>query len=332
LKNPEFRKNAMSTGTHVSIDELISLKRQAAVLAVPPQRKILSSQAGGYRAPFRGRGMEFDETRIYQPGDDVRTIDWRVTARSGLTHTKLFREERERPVFLLVDMSYSMRFGTRVAFKSVIAARAAALLAWSCADNGDRIGALLFDDDRHQDLRPTRGRRGVLALLNALSTFSSSNSTPGAASSVPWIEGLQRATSITKPGSLIFLLSDFDQPSARAEQLLSQLQRHNEVVAVFIHDPLESALPPPDRYTISDGRQFCSLDTSDAALVEAYQSRFENRQRMLYRICTRQRVRVIPLSTAQPVARTLALGLKTRVSRKPVNGPGSGAEVSHGNA
>ena len=128
---------------------------------------------GGYVSPYRGRGMEFEEVRAYQPGDDIRNMDWRVTARTGRPHTKLFREERERPVLFLVDLGPSMAFGTRVAFKSVVAARAAALLAWAARDNGDRIGGIVFAGKRHRELRPAARERGMLPFSRHWSTCNS---------------------------------------------------------------------------------------------------------------------------------------------------------------
>ena len=128
------------SGVRIGIRELIALREQAARLDLSPRGRVLATRIGGHLSRFRGRGMEFDESRVYQPGDDPRNMDWRVTARVGIPHVKLFREERERPVWLLVDQGAAMRFGTRVAFKSVIAAQAAALLGWAAVDRADRAG------------------------------------------------------------------------------------------------------------------------------------------------------------------------------------------------
>ena len=141
-------------GIRLTIDELLALRREALALDLSSNYRVSSTLAGGYRSKFRGRGMDFDEVRLYQPGDDIRNIDWRVTARTGKPHTKLFREERERPLFLLLDQSKHLFFGSRVAFKSVIAARAASLLIWASITAGSRIGAVLFDDSGHLEHRP----------------------------------------------------------------------------------------------------------------------------------------------------------------------------------
>jgi uncharacterized protein (DUF58 family) len=193
-------------GITVSLAELIGLREEALRLDIAPRGKILATRSGGHLSRFRGRGMEFDESRLYVPGDDPRNMDWRVTARTGKAHVKRYREERERPVWLLVDLGPSMRFGTRTAFKSVIAARAAALLAWAASEQGDRTGGLIFDETRHFEHRPAPRTRGLLPLLNALSQQPLPGEDGGHAEFTTAALQLAR---LVRPGSLAFLLSDF---------------------------------------------------------------------------------------------------------------------------
>ena len=156
---------------HVSPSTLIALRGAGESLTLKASR-ISARQSGNYLSRFKGRGMEFDEARLYQPGDDVRTMDWRVTARTGKPHTKLYCEERERAVLTWVDMRPTMFFATRGAFKSVIAARAAALLGWSANRQGDRLGGLVFNADTHHELRPKRGKSATLKMMQLISTAS----------------------------------------------------------------------------------------------------------------------------------------------------------------
>ena len=247
-----------SDGTRVDLSELIAMRHEAKRLNMAPGGKVLATRSGGHLSRFRGRGMEFDESRVYQPGDDPRNMDWRVTARSGQPHVKLFREERERPVWLLVDRGPSMRFGTRVAFKSVIVARAAALLAWAAADQGDRVGGLVFDETRSYQRQPAVGNRGVLPLLKALSQDPLPGSDTGYGS-------LSRAAQFllgsVRPGSLVFLLSDFTGLDARNSDWLIQLTRGNEVMMIHTYDPLEAArrlsAPRPASRTTSQWATEC---------------------------------------------------------------------------
>ncbi|MEE8339720.1 MAG: DUF58 domain-containing protein [Xanthomonadales bacterium] len=150
-------------GIHLSASELIALKPRCNALSLPMHRPSVSALAGAYRSRFRGRGVDFVESRAYLPGDDIRNMDWRVTARTGKPHTKIFQEERERPVLVVVDASPSLYFGTRTRLKSVAAGQLAASVAWAAVRRGDRIGAFLFAGDKHRELRPAGGRRGAKA-------------------------------------------------------------------------------------------------------------------------------------------------------------------------
>lgn len=293
-------------GIEASLEELIALRGRAGELRLSPRRQVLSQQSGGYHSPFKGRGIDFEEVRGYQPGDDIRTMDWRVTARTGRPHTKLFREERERPVLTWVDQGVSMRFGTRVAFKSVVAARAAALLAWGAAENGDRVGGLLFAGREHHELRPRARRAGVLPLLNRLAEGIVSDE----ASDL--VAALTRLRRVAHPGSLLFLISDFfaglDSSAARTH--LAELARHNDLVLIFVYDHLEAVPPPPGRYLVSDGIRKLLLDGGDARLGERYREHFAMRRDGLKRHARRLGIPFIELATDQPLVETLRDGLR----------------------
>jgi uncharacterized protein (DUF58 family) len=305
-------------GISVGLDELIALRQQARSLDIAPRCKVLATRSGGHLSRFRGRGMEYDESRVYQPGDDPRNMDWRVTARSTRPHVKLFREERERPVWLLVDIGPAMRFGTRVAFKSVVAARAAALLAWAAVDNGDRIGGLVFDGQRQYERRPAARTHGVLPLLNALAEISRpAEAGPGrSAGGLPPLASLSaaagRLVNLVRPGSLVFVLSDFADLTAADGAWLARLGHGSEVVLVHVHDPLEMSAPPPQRYPVTDGRRQGLLDTGVAALRERWRERFADRIALLERLCRQHQAHLIGLRTDQPVGEGLKQGLRPR--------------------
>lgn len=294
---------AEQRGATVSLKHLIKLRAQARGLTLKAGKKVATAMAGQYTSSFRGRGMDFDEVRIYQPGDDIRAMDWRVTARTGQPHTKLFREERERPVFFLVDQSPTMQFGTRGAFKSVIAAEMAALLAWASSDSGDRIGGLVFSGSRHVELRPVSGQRGVIHLLKTI-TERPPAETPGHSGAMD--QALARLRHVTRPGSMIVLLSDFRQLGDEGERHLGYLAQHNDILAVFIYDALEANLPPPGRYNVSDGRQIVAIDTVQAGRRDHYRERFQARRHQVERLFRRRGVSLLEMATHQPVAETLS--------------------------
>lgn len=297
-------------GVDLTAHELIQLRSQALVSGLAPRRRILTHQAGAYLSAFKGRGMDFEETRAYQPGDDVRNIDWRVTARTGQAHTKVFREERERPVFCVVDLGPSMRFATRVAFKSVIAARAAALLAWACVGHGDRVGGILFAGGTHRELRPASRDRGVLLLINELCKLH--RQTPEADLVGKDLErATKRLQRLARPGSLLVFLSDFYALSDEVAHALSRLAQHSDVMLGMVSDPLERQAPPPGRYRISDGRREAELDTRNPRLIRRYNQPYQSRLERL-RELRGQGVHLVMLSTDRPVAESLRQGLRER--------------------
>lgn len=243
---------AMSA-TEVTLDDLLAMRLRAHRLERFAQR-VTGSHAAVHVSRFRGRGVDYAESRGYQPGDDIRQMDWRVTARTGRPHTKLFQEERERSVLLVVSLNASMRFGTRVRFKSVQAARTAALIAWATVMSGDRVGAIGYGPDINAEVKPSGGMRGALRCLRALAEWDAIARAAGAAPAVPLAHALQRAQRIARPGTQIVLLTDGFDADESAEAVFSRLAQHCDVAAVLVRDPLEHRAPPPGRYAlIGDG-------------------------------------------------------------------------------
>ncbi len=302
---------------NVKLDTLIRLYRLANQLPLKSKR-IHSRLSGNYISTFKGRGMEFDEARPYQPGDDIRSIDWRVTARTGKTHTKLYREERERPVLLWVDLRKPMFFASQGCFKSVLAAKAAALLAWSSTQHSDRLGGLVFSEQQHTELRPQRGKSATLHFLKQLSEHSAwqDNNTTANIEPQPADQALNRLRRVAKPGSLIFLISDFRNMNGQSESILAQLARHNDLVMIFINDPLEQQLPPAGYYKMTDGVNELTINTSSKSLREQYQQRFTAHKQHLKNLCKKLGIFYINLPTNKPLLESLQKGLVLRQKQK----------------
>jgi len=275
----------------VSLKTLINLVGPAASLSLQPA-SIRSRQNGGYVSHFKGRGMEFDETRLYQPGDDIRSIDWRVTARTGKTHTKLFREERERPVFIAVDDRAAMHFATRGVFKSVLAAKLAGLLAWTAQHHGDRMGGQIFSDNSCRELKPQNGRYAVLRFLNALT-----QSEAGVSEAITLEHAWLRLSQHVRPGSLVYIISDFRGVDAKAESHLAKLAQHCDVVLIFIYDPLESSLPSSGRYRFTDEQREVIFDANDQRQLINYQQHFEQRLQQVQQIAKKKAMMFVQCST-----------------------------------
>lgn len=294
---------------------LIRLSGPARAIALDVLR-VNSLQTGAYVSHFRGRGMEFDESRPYQPGDDPRSIDWRVTARSTEAYTKLFREERERPVLVVVDLRSTMHFATRGCFKSVNGSRAAALIAWAAHHRGDRLGGIIFGDTTHRELKPRLGRRAALRFVHELVGHrdwqpSEESAADGAEAFTQAMSSLRR---VARPGSLVVVISDFKNFTRGAKSYLSSVARHNEMLAVFLNDPLEHDLPPPGRYRLVSPNDELAIDTYAPAARRDYHDAFEQRRNELETFCQRYGIHLMPLSTDDDPVSALqqALGRRSR--------------------
>lgn len=300
----------------VSVSQKGLIRLSGAARAIPLDvLRVNSLQAGAYVSHFKGRGMEFDESRPYQPGDDPRNIDWRVTARNSEAYTKLFREERERPVLVMVDLRSSMHFATKGSFKSVNAARAAALIGWAAHHRGDRLGGILFGDTVHRELKPRLGRRSALRFLHELVAHPDWNKTEQAedeSSEEALLQAMAALRRVARPGSMIILISDFIGMTRLARSYLAGIARHNEVLAVFVSDPLERRLPPPGRYRLVSKNAEMMIDTFARGARADYRHEFEARREQLERFCQRYGVHMMPLSTDDDPVEALQRSLGRR--------------------
>ncbi len=283
-------------GAYTELNRLVSLHSYAAEFKLSARRRAGAPLAGEWKTRHRGRGIDFEEVRLYQPGDDVRSIDWRVTARSQQPHTRVYREERERPVMLAADMRSSMFFGSRHCFKSVTCASLLSCLAWSALANRDRVGGLVFGDRSHRDIRPRRSKHSVLEWIRQLDRYSHLLSTP-CDDPVQSPEGLasllEKLVHICKPGTAVIIASDFHDFDDQCRKRLFQLSRHTELTLFLISDPLEQQLPVGGRFWVTDGRRR-QLLSSDSHHGDALQRRIDQ----LSQLCGPLAVPLHHLSTA----------------------------------
>ncbi|MDX1695353.1 MAG: DUF58 domain-containing protein [Ketobacteraceae bacterium] len=306
-------------GVYVSMEELVAIQSRHCTLDLRGRRKALTAIAGSHHSSFRGRGIDFDEVRIYEPGDDVRNIDWRVTARTGKPHTKLFREERERPIYIVVDQGQSMFFGSQEAFKSVVAAKAAGYLAWGSREHGDRVGGFIFNDNEVQEIRPKEGKKGIQQYLRLLIQFNQKLTAEGIASGKrsAFINALEGVKRVIRPGSLAFVISDFKHFDDITLQHFSLVARHSDIVCIQVYDPLEQQLPPPGSYSFTNGQRAVTVNTHSKDLRKHYRLRFLEHQDRIRQQLASIAIPLIEISTADSVADVLnsSLGMKAR-SRK----------------
>ncbi len=265
--------------------------------------------AGQYHSVFKGHGMEFAEVRQYLPGDDVRTIDWNVTARTGTPHVKRFVEERELTVMLLVDTSASTHFGTVKQLKSEMAAELAAVFAFSAITNNDKVGLVMFSDEVELALRPKKGTRHVLRVIREVLSFRprGRGTDIGAA--------LEHLNHVTKRRCVTFLVSDFLDPGAQLA--LKIANRRHDVIAVVLDDPREETLPPVGLVELEEaesGRRLV-VDTGDASVRRAYERAAAERRRERERMLRSVDVDAIVVRTDRPYAEALLRFFRMRERR-----------------
>jgi uncharacterized protein (DUF58 family) len=281
-------------GIEVELAELVALRARALGLATGRPRTSRAASGGLRSSPFRGRGMEYAESRLYAPGDDVRHIDWRVTARSGRVHSKLFQPERERVTAVVVDRSRTMAFGTRQCFKSVQASRLGALLAWLALADGDRLCAAAFGA-RQALVPPTGGRRGALRLLETL--VESGRLPPATGTDTRLPDTLDRLARLLRPGSHLLLLLDPRSVDADAISAVRRLSAHHDLIAGLLVDPIERQPPPAARYPVAaaGARRVLALDETPAR--EAWARHFDEQLQQALQGLSRSGVRAQAIGT-----------------------------------
>ena len=292
-------------GAYVDLHDLLALRFRP--LAEPRLAATVVSARGGTRlSKLHGRGIDFSEVRPYQPGDDVRTIDWKVTARRNIVHTKVFREERERLTLVVVDQTQSMFFGSHVRLKSVAAAEFAALAAWRSISHNDRVGGVIIGNRElaihkpYRNVKPLARFFGDLVRLNR--ALVPGSPLPGRQHVT---DALMRVRRLARSHYRIYFISDFDPVGEHWQETFRALARHNEVVAIRVYDPLERELPPADRYTVTDGRDRWQFDAGDRRFRERYRRRFEAAERDFETMCRNNMVATASLSTDDNVQRAV---------------------------
>tara|TARA_R110002073_G_scaffold60282_2_gene151485 strand:- start:4122 stop:5060 length:939 start_codon:yes stop_codon:yes gene_type:complete len=291
-------------GVYTSLRSLVRLRYTARGFDYLPRQPLRSLLSGRKRSRLRGRGLDFDELRHYRPGDDIRNMDWRVTNRTGKPHVRVYTEERDRPVIAVVDQRLAMFFGSRYRMKSVAAAEVAAITAWRVLSVGDRIGALLFNDEERIEVRPTRNPQHVVAWLgdlagmnNRLSVAPGNISNPGALTSA-----LQAVERLVGHDYLVVLISDFYGWNAASLDAIRRISRHNDVICPLIFDPLEKDISNASNLVVSDGRFQLEIDPSKQALGEKFAANFLHTMSRVQAELKRHQIPVIPVDTASSVS------------------------------
>ena len=319
-RSREAGEDEARTGVHVRLEDLIALQYKVKGYSFLPRQPVHSVLAGRHASRMRGRGLNFEEIRGYLPGDDVRTIDWRVTARTQKPHVRVYTEERDRPALLLVDQRLSMFFGSRRAMKSTVAAEVAALGAWRVFGQGDRVGALVFDDLDIEEIRPHRSRRTVMRILDVVVEKNRALRADSKARRQPAMlnRALEAAERLCSHDFVVAIVSDFDGLDDETERLVTRLAHHNDVIAVPVWDPLATEVPAGGRVVVAEGELQVELDLGTEQVRSRMLELADTRLSRVLRWTKERGVPVLPLSTAEDVPLQLQrlLGADPRPRRR----------------
>jgi uncharacterized protein (DUF58 family) len=288
---------------YADLDELVRLRYQATGFSFLPRQPVHSILSGRHSSRLRGRGLNFEELRNYLPGDDTRNIDWKVTARTRKPYVRVYTEEKDRTVWLLVDQRISMFFGSRWKMKSVIAAETAALSAWRVLASGDRVGALVYDDSDIAIIPPHRSQDRVMQILKQIvdrnhALHANSDVKPG-----PDMlnQALQRVSALAHHDCLVCLIGDGTGINPETRTHVTRLTEHNDVLSLFVYDPLERAMPDAGRLSFSDSINQLDFNTGKRSLREAYQENFSRRMARMESTSRQHSIPILKVHTAEPV-------------------------------
>lgn len=289
---------------YADLTGLVALEHRAKGFSFLPRQPVHSLLSGKHASRLRGRGLDFEEIRHYQPGDDIRQIDWKVTVRTRKTHTRVYTEERERTVLLVVDQRITMFFGSVRNMKSVTAAEATALAVWRVLAQKDRVGALVFNDTGITEIRPQRSRATAMRILGAVveKNHALSLDTGIAANPAIFNESLRRCERLAKHDCLVCIISDGSGHDDETRRLLTRIAAHNDVLFAFVHDPLETDLPDAGPLVFGDGTRQLEVDTASGKLRDRFRQTFAETRAAGRRFLLQRETPIIPLSTAEEVA------------------------------
>ncbi|MDP5054570.1 MAG: DUF58 domain-containing protein [Congregibacter sp.] len=293
----------------VSLAHLRGLEFKARGFSFLPRQPVQSVLTGRHGSRLRGRGLNFEELRHYRPGDDIRSMDWKVTNRTGKPHVRVYTEERERRVHLLVDQRVSMFFGSQNAMKSAVAAEVAALAAWRVLSSGDRLGGVIFDDHDCYTISPQRSRNSVVDLLARLVKTNASLAAGQPSRESQLNVAMDTLARRLSHDALVIYIGDGFGWNARSDELLKQMSMHNDVIVIHIYDPAEIELPRLDELIVSDGEMQIAVSGDRARLDERFRDSYNEHVAHMHRVLRRFGLPLISINTVDEPSKQLLKAL-----------------------
>lgn len=290
---------------YVSLEKLLRLQHKATGFSFFPRQPVTSVLSGKHASCLRGRGLNFEELRQYHQGDDIRTIDWKVTARTRHAHVRVFSEERDRSTLFLVDQRLHMFFGSVARMKSVAAAEIAALGAWRALSMGDRVGALVFNDSTVNELRPQRSKQHVMQILRNIEAMNrqlrADAQEPSNAEQLNAV--LEKALRLAKHDTLVVIISDFQGVNDQTAKLTAQLAAHNDVLGMHLVDPMRAnPRRGSSRGMVTDGQRQMELDLQNKTMLKRIAREYAEELESIRSHMRKLSAPLLPINTVDDVA------------------------------
>lgn len=307
--------DSQDSAVFASLESLVQDQYQARLLDAMQEKKTHQSGHGNVRSGFKGRGMDFEEVRQYQDGDDVRLVDWRLTAKVGKVYTKVFNEEHERNIYFLLDLRSGMKFATKQAFKSVICAHIMGMLAWYFWQKSDKIGGIVLGEKEVTEFKPSRLRKKVMSFFNCVGDNTKQESVDETQNKNSLTDACLKLRHSCRNGNIIFVISDFCDVDADSLKCFASLARTNEVIFINVYDVLESRCPVPNVYVVSDGHEHFVLDTRQQQVQDTYVHHFFKRLLILRDFTLKYHIKYIPVSSDMNYYQVVAKMMRKQIWR-----------------
>ena len=293
---------------YTQLNALVEARFHVKHRSLGSQQKVMQQMSGGHHSIRKGSGMTFSEVRQYQAGDDIRHIDWRVTARTQKAHTKVFTEEHEKPVILVAEQTPALFFGSQVQLKTAQVLNVAALLGWCTLQQNDLVGGLVFNGQQQAWIAPKRQQQTLLSWFNKALTLQKTLQQPGKANPLYWQQACQQLLKVVKPGSKIFLIGDFLNLSDVVQNQLKTLRKHSEITAIHIYDPLEKTLPKLGWLSLTTSwasDHLLPINSLKEETRQRYQAQYQQAWEQAQQTFRNMKVPLIELSTTDSAIHTL---------------------------
>lgn len=287
------------------LEPLLSIRFHVKHRKLAQQQNMAMQQSGSHRTLRKGRGMEFSEVRQYQVGDDVRHIDWRVSARTQETHTKIFTEELDRPVLCLVEQTPNLFFGSRIRFKTDQAMRVLSVISWATLNQGDKIGGLVFNHKASQWVDPKHQQQALMKLFHAGIELQKPLKTPSEVNPVNWLKALKNIQKQARPGQKLFLIGDLIQFPQQGHAILQSLKRHLDINAIHVFDEIERQLPKLGLVRLTDGKNELQLNSSEQKLQSNYAKHYQELWQKTQQIFIKMKIPLIAVSAQESAVESL---------------------------